>query len=160
MTLEEARKAIEEIEDRLHEESIVEAHTFVRDGRELTVSLTERARKAAKKARIWKSKEYLTAFKNAGYGFDEQRAFSGGGADGIFILTREHKPPNSMMKSMFDRFIDKPDDLAIEIADRLDLDLEELVAVRLVSHHLRLLGILCRREGGDQLIIVDHDAAK
>lgn len=160
MTLEEAKAAIEAVEEKLGDDLLIDVHTFTRDGRTLTVALTERARRLARKDRVWKSKAYLTAFKNAEYGFDERQAFSAGGEDGIFVLTRNHKPPNLMMRKIFERFLDKPDDLALEIAAVFSVSCAELTAARLVSHHLRLLGILHREADGDRLIIVDHDVRK
>jgi hypothetical protein len=37
---------------------------------------------------------------------------------------------------------------------------KELQAVRLVSHHLRLLGVLARGEAEDWLVLVDPDATR
>jgi len=157
MTLKEAKQAIE---DRLSDHPFVMVCTFIRDDRELHVALTDRLRRLAKKGHVWNSKALLTAFKNAAYGFDESQSMSAGGSDGIFLLTRDHRPANPMMKKMFDRFLDREDGLAQEIADALGVPLERLRPVRLVSHHLRLLGVLCRGEEADTLILVDYDNTK
>ena len=95
--------------------------------------------------------------KNARYGFDENKARSSGGSDGLFLLDRDFEPPNEMMRKMFDRFIDKENSEATAIARKLDMPLKELLPVRLVSHHLRLLGVLARKEEADWLILVDCD---
>ena len=144
MDLQDARAAIEAAEPHLGPTGFVVAATFERDGRRLDVAITDRLRRACRKARVWNSPALLTAFKNAGYGFDEARARSPGGSDGIFVITREHRPPNAMMKKLFDRYLDRPGSGAQELAADLGTTAERLIPVRLVSHHLRLLGVLHR----------------
>ena len=158
MNLIEAKAAIERVEGSLSALPYVVAHTFSINGRALHVAITDRLRKRCRKGRVWKSPAFLTAFKNAQYGFDPDHAHSPGGADGIFVLTRSHKPANAMMKKVFDRFLDKPDSGAKEIAEYLGTELHSLIAVRVVSHHLRLLGCLHRGEREDTLVLVDYDA--
>ena len=160
MTLEEARIAITSIEDELPNHPFVVAHTFSRDGRDLRIALTEHLRRIAKKGRKWKSKNFLTAFKNASYGYDETRSISTGGADGIFHLTRDHKPANTMMRKLFDQYLDREGSGALEVAQALGTSMDSLVAVRLVSHHLRLIGVLNRGAEADTLILVDYDSNK
>lgn len=157
MNLDKARALVEQAESSLGSRPFVVAHTFVRDGRPLDLALTERLRKACKRGRVWKSKAFLTAFKNASYGFDPCHAHSPGGADGIFVLTWEHRPVNAMMKKVFDRYLDRPESGVRELCASLDTRIEGLIPVRLVSHHLRLLGVLSRREHGDTLVLVDFD---
>jgi hypothetical protein len=102
----------------------------------------------------------LAALKNAAYGFDERQARSVGGRDGIFLLDRTFRPANEMMRKLFDRFLDNPGSGAEELAGALGTPLAELLPVRLVSHHLRLLGVLARREDADWLVLVDCDRSK
>ena len=64
------------------------------------------------------------------------------------------------MKKIFDRFLDKRDSGAEELVDALGSDLDRIIPVRLVSHHMRLLGILHRSEAVDTLVLVDYDATK
>ena len=160
MNLEKAKAAVEGVEADLPAHPFVVAHTFVRDGRKLHVALTDRLRRQCRKGRIWKSKAFLTAFKNAEYGFNPERAHSPGGTDGIFVLTREHKPSNAMMKKVFDRFLDKPDSGVADIAKAMGANREALIPVRLVSHHMRLLGVLRRARKEDTLVLVDYDDTK
>ena len=160
MTLNEAREAVEAVEDELSDHPFVVATTFTRDGRDMEVALTGRLQRIARRGRVWKSKPFLTAFKNAAYGYDDSRAISAGGYDGIFRLTRDHKPANEMMKKVFGRFLDKPDSEAGDIADALRVPLDSLTAVRLVSHHMRLLGLLHRGDVRDTLVLVDYDDTK
>ena len=101
-----------------------------------------------------------TALKNAEYGFDGAHALSPGGSDGIFILTRDHRPENEMMRKVSNRFLDRPDSGIKEIADELNCIAETLIPVRLVSHHMRLLGILYRADQEDTLVLVDFDNTK
>ena len=77
--------------------------------------------------------------------------------DGIFVLTRDYRPKNGMMKKMFDRYLDKSDSGAADLAKELGVMLENIFPVRLVSHHMRLLGVLSRRSGGDWLVLVDYE---
>lgn len=160
MNLEQLKASVGAVEDRLAQFPFVVVHEFARDGHPLRLALTERLRKACKRGRVWQSTAFLTALRNAQYGFDENKAHSPGGADGIFLLTRTHQPPNEMMRKLFDRFLDRPGSGAGEIAGALGTPLGSLVPVRLVSHHLRLLGLLQREEARDTLVLVDYDDTK
>jgi len=122
----------------------------------LSVLLTTRLRKKCKKGRIWKSSAMLTSLKNAAYGYDPKTGLSRGGSDGIFRIDREFKPVNSMMKKLFTQFIDKPDPLVAELESYFSSHSSEWVPVRLVSHHLRLLGLFYSQ----QLVLVDYDSEK
>jgi hypothetical protein len=82
------------------------------------------------------------------------------GRDGVFLLDRGFRPPNAMMRKIFDRFLDRPDSGAAELASALGVDLPELRPVRLVSHHLRLIGVLARRTDGDWLVLIDCDRSE
>ena len=65
-----------------------------------------------------------------------------------------------MMRKLFDRYLDSPRSRARAVADQLGVASEELVAVRLVSHQMRLLGALLRGAECDELVLVDHDDTK
>lgn len=156
MNLEELKGRLAAIEAELEGAPFVVVQRFARDGRTIEVAVTERLRRVAKRGRVWKSPPFLTALKNAAYGFDEARARSLGGADGIFLLDRGFSPKNEMMKKLFDRFLDRPDSGAGELARALGAGIE-LLPVRLVSHHMRLLGVLRRGEDADTLVLVDYD---
>lgn len=160
MDLKDIKYKIESIENLLPDKTFVVANTFTRNGRPIKVALTERLKRACKRGRVWKSKAFLTAFKNAEYGFDERHAKSPGGSDGIFILTRDYKPKNAMMKKIFDRFLDKDDNEVNTIIDELKTKRESLIPVRLVSHHMRLLGVLTRNKNEDVLVLIDYDDTK
>ncbi len=160
MNLEEAKNAIESVERNLDKAVFVEAASFERDDRKLKVAITERLKRACKRGKVWKSKAFLTAFKNAEYGYDEKVARSVGGKDGIFLLTREYRPANVMMKKIFDRFLDHSDGSANKIAKAMGVERKSLMPVRLVSHHLRLLGVLAIQKNNDLLVLVDYDNTK
>jgi hypothetical protein len=98
--------------------------------------------------------------KNAASGYDEQKARGVGGRDGIFLLDRAFRPANEMMRKLFDRFFDNPTSGATELAAALGVPLVALLPVRLVSHHLRLLGVLARRSDADWLVLVDCDRSE
>jgi hypothetical protein len=160
MNIEKARVAVEQAEGALDGAVYVVAATFERDGRQLEVAITDQLRRSCRKGKVWKTPAMLTAFKNARYGFDESHARSPGGSDGIFILTRDHQPANPMMKKIFTRFLDRPGSGAAEIAAQLGVAVEQLIPVRLVSHHLRLLGVLLPGRDRDTLVLVDYDDTK
>lgn len=160
MNLDEAKSLVVASEGDLPGRAFVIIHTFERDSRKLRLALTDRLRKACRRGRVWKSKAFLTAIKNAQYGFDESHAHSPGGSDGIFVLTRDHRPKNEMMRKVFDRFLDRPDSGVQEIAEALRCDPNSLIPVRLVSHHLRLLGVAYRADVSDTLVLIDYDDTK
>jgi hypothetical protein len=160
MELAELRMRLSAIEEELPLAVFVSLGTFERNGRQLVLALTERLRRKCKKGRVWKSKEMLTALKNAQYGFIDERSRSRGGADGIFLLDRDFQPENEMMRKIFAGFLDKPGSEAAQIAAWLGISPEEMLPVRLVSHHLRLLGILAKTPTEDWLVLVDYDDTK
>ena len=102
----------------------------------------------------------LTALKNAAYGFDGKASRSRGGADGIFCVDRNYRPANSMMKKLYPQFLDKPDPLVSTLSHFLDSPYEQWIAVRLVSHHMRLLGIIDIIDDTTRLVLVDYDHNK
>ena len=160
MNLSEAKTMLETVEPKLQDDPFVIAHTFERNGRKLHLGITDRLRRIAKRGRVWKSSAFLTALKNAEYGFDETHARSLGGSDGIFLLDRSFTPRNEMMRKIFDKFLDKADDGITEIARLLNTTADGFRAVRLVSHHLRLLGLLHQDASNDWIILVDYDDTK
>jgi len=157
MQIAEAKEKLMEAETGLAGGTISLFHEFERDGRNLRVYITPRFVRGTKKGRVWKSKEMLTALKNASYGLDPDHARSRGGRDGVFLLDRAHTPVNEMMRKIFDRFLDKHGSGAEEIAASLGVPLRELAAVRLVSHHIRLLGVVSRGDDSDLLVLLDWD---
>jgi hypothetical protein len=62
-----------------------------------------------------------------------------------------------MMRKLFDRFLDRPGSGAETLAYALGVPLARLLPVRLVSHHMRLVGVLHRGEVADTLVLVDYD---
>jgi hypothetical protein len=157
MNLDELKTHLEASELELERMPFVVVRSFVRDGRAIHVGVTERLRRLAKRGRVWKSPAFLTALKNAAYGFEEAKARSLGGADGIFLLDRGFSPRNEMMKKLFDRYLDRADSGAQELAQTLGVELARFLPVRVVSHHMRLLGVLHRSEEADTLVLVDYD---
>lgn len=160
MELDEVKQRLRQIEPHLAEFLWVDFHTFVREGRPLHVGITERLRKRARKEGVWKSRAMLATLKNASYGFDERLARSAGGRDGLFLLDRAFRPANAMMRKLFDHFLDKADSGADTLAQSLGVELTDLLPVRLVSHHLRLLGVLVRKAAGDWLVLIDCDRSE
>lgn len=160
LELADAKSRLKAIEGQLAGRPFVEFHVFEREGRTLHVAVTEQLRKSARKQGVWLSREMLATLKNASYGFDERNARSVGGRDGIFVMDRTFRPANEMMTRLFDRFLDKPGSGAEELAAELELPLAELLPVRLVSHHLRLLGVLARRAEADTLVLVNCDRSE
>ncbi len=157
MELSEAKARLKAIEGELLGAVLAPFHTFAPAGRMLRVCVTERLRKYARKEGVWRSREMLATLKNATYGFDPTRTRSVSGRDGIFLLDRTFRPANEMMRKVFDRFLDAPASGAAEVAAALGTPLSELLPVRLVSHHLRLLGVLAQKDDTDWLVLVDCD---
>ncbi len=157
MSLDELKALLTATEPELAHASFVVVQTFERDGRRLHVGVTERLRRLARRGRVWKTPAFLTALKNAAYGFDEAKARSLRGADGIFLLDRSFTPKNEMMRKLFDRYLDRCGSGAEALAKALDVPLARLLPVRVVSHHMRLLGVLHQSEDSDTLILVDYD---
>lgn len=160
MDLVEAKGRLKAIEGGLADTLFVPFHTFEREGRPVHVCLTERLRKSARKEGVWRSREMLVTLKNAAYGFDDHSSRSAGGRDGIFLMDRSFRPINAMMKKLFDRFLDRPDSGVAGLAKAMGVVEGELLPVRLVSHHMRLLGVLARRENEDWLVLVDCDRSE
>ena len=160
MDLAEAKERLKAIEAGLGDAQFAEFLAFEREGRTLHVAVTERLRKLARKEGVWMSREMLATLRNAAYGFDEKQARSVGGRDGIFIMDRTYHPANAMMVKLFDRFLDKPRSGADALAAALGVPLAELLPVRLVSHHMRLLGVLARKDNADWLVLVDCDRSE
>ncbi|WP_069963207.1 hypothetical protein [Lacunisphaera limnophila] len=157
MTLEQAQSIIEAVEARLHSGSFVVAHVFERDDRSIHVALTLRLKEKCERIRVWKSRAFLQAFKNAAHGFDPIQSRRRSGKDGIFLLDRDYRPKNEMMRKMFTAFLDREGSGADEIAKHLGVPLQTLKPVRLVAHHGRLLGVLSHQPDADWLVLVDWD---
>ena len=160
MNLVEAKQKVAAITPGLGDAPFLVLHTFERNGRSLHLALTERFYRACRKGHVWQSQAFLTAIKNAEYGFDPQLTRSRGGRDGIFLLDRSYTPKNAMMTKLFDRYLDVPDRGADQIAKALGTQIDHLQATRLVSHHLRLLGLLWQDTDADWLVLVDYDDTK
>jgi hypothetical protein len=160
MELSEVQSKLQQIEARLPLSAFSIFYSFCRNNRLINVGITMRLKKRAIKDRVWKSKPMFKALKNAAYGFDEKQARSRRGADGIFLIDRHFTPKNEMMKKLFDGFLLKPKSGVMEIAAALGIEPSILLPVRLVSHHLRLLGVLYRAEKEDWLILVDCDVSQ
>lgn len=159
MNLADLKARITATEANLDGAPFLRLHTFPAE-RPLHLCLTARLRRRARKGRVWKSAGFLTAMKNAAYGYREGHTRSRGGADGIFALDRTFTPPNRMMSLLFAGYLDKPRSGAEAVAATLGVPLAELEPVRLVSHHMRLLGVVSRQEDGDWLVLVDYDDTK
>lgn len=69
----------------------------------------------------------------------------------------QYRPANAMMRKLFDRFLDRDGSGAQDLLAAMGAGLDQVVPVRLVSHHLRLLGLLQRGPQRDLLVLVDDD---
>jgi len=157
MDLSALKKRVSDIEIELDSHAVVELCRFETPGGKVVLSVTDLLRRACRKGKVWKSNAMLTALKNVQYGLDRTRMRSRGGADGVFLLDRGFQPANEMMRKLFDRFLDKPDPLVAVLAARFTTRVEDFVPVRVVSHHMRLLGVFLERADASQLVLVDYD---
>ena len=158
--LAEGKGRLKAIEGMLGDKPFVEFHAFERQGRTLHVALTDQLRKHARKQGVWGSREMFATLKNASYGFDERQARSAGGRDGIFLVDPAYRPTNEMIRKLFSGFLEHPGGYAEQVVAALGTSVEKLLPVRLVSHHLRLLGVLARKEDADWLVLVDCDRSR
>src|SRR3954468_17008517 len=98
MELAQAKARLKAIEDGLADAPFVLFHTFESGPRPLHLAPTDRLRRHARKAGLWRAREMLATLKNAAYGFDERQARSVGGRDGLFLMDLNFKPANAMMR--------------------------------------------------------------
>lgn len=157
LDLTETKTRLDQLEATLGDAAHVEFARFATPHGELRVYLTSRLRRRARKARVWRSRGFVATLKNAAYGFSASTPRSRGGSDGVFLLDRTFKPANSMMRRVFDQFLDKSDPLLATLEDDFDASREDWVPVRLVSHHMRVLGVLLPSSDGAHLFLVDVD---
>lgn len=147
-------------ETLLDEEQLVNLCEYETPHGHLSLVITDRFRRARRKGKVWKSNAMLTALKNAAYGLDRDRTRSRGGADGIFLLDRDYRPANEMMRKIFDRFLDKPDPLVAVIEERYCVSPGAMLPVRIVSHHMRLLGVFIDAGEDARIVLIDFDYTK
>ncbi len=160
MEIKDVKEKISEIEDGLDDALVVEFARLNVNDRELVCYLTSILKKTCKKKKVWKSKNFLITLKNIKYGIDADNLRSKSGKDGIFLLDRNFTPKNKMQVKIFDQFIDKKTSSFKEIVAELGLNEENIEAVRVVSHHMRLLGICERGTDKDVLVLVNFDDEK
>jgi hypothetical protein len=160
LDLSDLKQRLTGLESLLDERPIVELGAFDTPCGLLRVEITDRFRRRCRRNKQWKSKRMLAALKNVQYGFDQNRQRSSRGQDGIFRVDRDFKPANEMMRKIFDRFLDKPDPLAVQLAERMGVARREMMPVRVVSHRMRLLGVLADDDGTPRLVLVDCDDTK
>ncbi len=145
------------METALRESLLVRYGDFVVNERAFSVFLAQKLMKEARKSKVWKSKEFCITLRNIKYGLDPEQSKSKGGRDGIYLLDKGFRPYNEMQRRIFDRFTDKPDSDYMAITEQLNLDRDKTVAVRVVSHHMRIVGIYHKGKTEDTLVLVDVD---
>lgn len=160
MDIKQTKQRIIEIENDLKNKGIIEFNRAMVNGRSQITYITSLLKKNCKKKRVWKSKEFLITLKNINYGIDNSNFRSKSGKDGIFILDRNYLPKNEMQRKIFDQFIDKENSDFKEILKELDLPENRLNAIRVVSHHMRLLGIHFAGKDSDIIVLVNYDNTK
>lgn len=155
--LDSVKQRLADIDSLLPEHHFYVFGIVERNGRFTRVLLTEGLRKSCRKAGVWLSRPLCAALRNATLGFDANQPRSRGGRDGIFRVDRTHRPENEMMRKLFAGFLDKEDGEVKVLAGLLGAEVGQLIPVRVVSHHLRLLGVLFRDGRHDHLLLVDCD---
>ncbi len=160
LQIEDIKSRLSVLESDLSASLIVHYEDFTVNQRSFRVYLCQKLIKQARKSRVWKSKEFCITLRNVKYGLDPESAKSMGGRDGIFLLDRTFKPYNEMQKRIFDQFIDKPASGFIAITKELGLSASHIKAVRVVSHHMRIVGIYHTGAKADTLVLVDIDTKR
>jgi len=161
MDITEMAHRLAQVEEHFGSASVVLLDEFETSHGKLRVYLTDRLRRNCQKGRVWATHEMIATLKNVSYGFDRNAPRSRGGVDGIFRVDRRFKPANSMMKKLFARFIDKPDPLIPQLVQLFGTSPDTWTAVRVVSHHMRLLGVFDNGNlGVGCLVLVDYDDEK
>ena len=133
---------------------------FSRDDHEIEVRIIPSFVRSCRRQREWLTKRLLATMLNVRYGYDAQNSRSRGGRDGIFRVDREHRPKNSMIRELHDRFLNDPEGAAQEVGDGLGTSTGNLLAVRVVSHHMRLLGVLKLGTTKSVLVLIGVDRTK
>ena len=129
----------------------------------LTVYITDHFVAKCKKGKVWNTPALFSTLKNCEYGFDIKKMKSPGGKDGIFSIDRNYTPKNEMQRKIFDQFLDKDHPLIKTICDISTRNSKDAIAVRVVSHHMRLLGVLFvadEKVNCNQLFLIDYDDTK
>ncbi|MEI7492599.1 MAG: hypothetical protein WCK92_14455 [Bacteroidota bacterium] len=160
LKLDELKLRVKVIAEELESNEISKVDEFIVNGFSYKLYFTKTFFRNCKKNKIWNTPGFLTALKNTKYGFNRETPRSIGGKDGIFVLDRYHKPKNSMQHKIFDRLIDNPDSKLKFYLRSLGLPITNTIAIRIVSHHLRLLGILVEKDSIYNLVLLDCDNEK
>jgi len=128
----------------------------------LTVFLSPSFLRAVRKQRLQGRRELYSALSNLKYGFDPAKGANPGGKDGIFTVSRDHRPGNDMVTKLYDSYLDT-DRGPKELRQYLKVP-EAAQGVRVVCHGLRLLGFVeVEAEQGvmlERLVLVDVDVRK
>lgn len=159
MDLKELKIKVKEIENDLERYPFLKVVDFHEGNRSVSVYLTPRLKNKCKKGKVWNSRQFLITLMNAKYGYKEDNPRSGGGQDGVFLVDRKFKPRNEMQNKLFDQFINKAKEDYLSIIKEFSGPQKTFLPVRVVSHHMRLLGLLLIEEC-DHVILVDYDVGK
>ena len=166
-TTKEIKEKLKSIENEVMRERVVEFMQNPLSGFESTtvVYITDYFIKKCKKGKVWNTPALLVSLQNCRYEVDNKHLKSPGGRDGIFVIDRDYKPRNEMQKKIFDRFIDNDNSMFPGICQMWDKTKDDFIAVRIVSHHLRLLGVMFVTKNDDGrtfnvITLVDYDNTK
>lgn len=127
----------------------------------LTIFLSERLIRLAKKERLNRSPKLWKTLQNLRYGYDPRASLSPGGKDGIFAVRSDFKPKNEMVRKLYDRYRETErgkEELRTYLRNPMSAQ-----GVRVVSHDLRLLGFIEEEPGesnGFRLVLVSLDVNK
>ncbi|MCB9233319.1 MAG: hypothetical protein H6581_16800 [Bacteroidia bacterium] len=159
-SLEELKNHLKSLSGQLAEKPLVLLESYALNGQKFHLYLSQALYKNCKKGKVWLSNDFFITLKNAKYGLDQDHQWSGGGKDGIFLIDRKFRPRNMMQTKIFDKFIDKAGSPFLEYAKLLEFEPSQVEAIRVVSHHMRLLGILSKKKNEIMIILVDFDNTK
>lgn len=160
MDLKELKRRIESLEAELNDSGMAYLDFLPVNNKPIRIYLSSWLKKSCNKKRVWKSKKFLITLKNVQYGLDPNNMRSLNGRDGVYLIDRKFRPYNEMQRKLFDQYIDKENSGYRETIKHLKWKTSLTKPVRVVSHHMRLLGLFHSGKVRDEILLVDWDETK
>ncbi|MEN8907284.1 MAG: hypothetical protein ABF289_15110 [Clostridiales bacterium] len=126
---------------------------------DIEVYLTLSFIKNVSKEKADRDRLFLNALSNIKYGYNKALLNSIGGKDGVFNVYEDYKPKNSMIKKLYDNYINNS-------KNRKELEgyfkLSNIQGVRIVAHGMRILGFINKTIDNNKtkLVLINVDINK